>query len=363
MIAEGIDVISFAAGEPDFDTPTTIVESAKQALEKGMTRYPPTPGLNELRKAISEKFRRDSGLEYSPQETIVSTGGKQVIYNALQVLIDEGDEVLLLAPFWMTYETQVQLAGGKPIIVQSNASSGFVPDPTQIENAITPRTRAIIINSPSNPTGAAIPLNVLTEITNIAVKHDLWIISDEIYEHLVYGHKQVSPASLSQKIKDRTVTVSGCSKSYAMTGWRIGFAGAPIEIIKAMSDLQDQVTSGATTFSQAGAVSALNLPQTEVEKMRAIFHRRRDLIIRLLRDLPQITVVEPKGAFYVFPDFSKYLDDVALANYLLEEAKVATVPGSVFYGPGHLRLSYATSDEAITEGVARIGLALSKLKA
>lgn len=366
MVAEGIDVLSFAAGEPDFDTPTPIVERAKQALDAGKTKYAPTPGLPELRKAISEKFKRDSGLDYPPPQTIVGTGGKQVLYNALQVLIDEGDEVILLAPFWMTYETQVLLAGGKPVIVPTCVEQDFVPDPTKIANAITPRTRAMIVNTPTSPTGAMIPLDTLKQICDIAERHDLWIISDEIYEHLTYGDKHVSPATLSQKTRDRTVTVSGCSKSYSMTGWRIGFAGAPLEVIKAMTDLQDQVTSGATTFSQEGAIAALNLPRSEIEKMRAIFERRRDLIVRLLRDVPKVNVFEPKGAFYVFPEFKAYIggkikDDTALAEYLLDEAKVAAIPGSVFYGPGHLRMSFATSDDAIVEGVARIKTALSKL--
>lgn len=366
MVADGIDVVSFAAGEPDFDTPTAIVTRAIKALESGKTKYAPTPGLVELRKAISEKFARDNRLDYPFQQVIVGTGGKQVVYNALQVLIDEGDEVILIAPFWMTYETQILLAGGRPVIVHAPADQGYVPTPSQIEAAITPRTRAIVINTPSNPTGAAIPREALASIAEIAVAHDMWIISDEIYENLTYGHKHVSVATFSAKIKERTVTVSGCSKSYAMTGWRIGYAGAPLEVVKAMTDLQDQVTSGATTFSQEGAIEALSLPKSEIESMRATFERRRDLIVGFLRALPKVSVCEPQGAFYVFPDFNAYLgskvkDDVALAEYLLEEAQVATVPGSVFYGPGHLRMSYATSDEDIRKGVARISEAISRL--
>jgi aspartate aminotransferase len=241
-----------------------------------------------------------------------------------------------------------------------------VPDPERLTAAITPRTRAIVLNTPSNPTGAVIPIETLRQIGELAVKNDLWIISDEIYEHLTYGHEHTSIATFSAEIKDRTVTVTGCSKSFAMTGWRIGFIAGPQDVIKAMTDLQDQVTSGATTFSQSGAVEALKLDRAEVEDMRATFEKRRDLIVSLVQQIPDVDVFNPKGAFYVFPDVSAYLggqfkDDLALADWLLEEAKVATVPGAVFYGPGHLRLSYAASEADIRKGVARIADALSKI--
>jgi aspartate aminotransferase len=364
MKADGVDVVSFAAGEPDFDTPGTIVSAAKAALDAGKTRYTPSAGSLDLREAVAEKYRRENGLEYKPSEVMVSTGAKQCMYNALQVLVGEGDEVVVPAPFWMTYETQIELAGGTPVIVGSSSEEGFVPDPSRMAAAVTPRTRAIILNTPSNPTGAAYSRDWLADVADLAVKHDLWIVSDEIYEHLTYGHEQVSVASLSKEVKDRTVTVTGCSKSYAMTGWRIGFVAGPEDVVKAMTDLQDQVTSGATTFSQSGALAALSLDQQEVEAMRATFERRRDLIVSLVRQIPDVRVSNPLGAFYVFPDVSAYLggqfrDDVALAEWLLEGARVATVPGSVFHGPGHLRLSYAASEADIKKGVERIADALA----
>ena len=366
MKAEGIDVVSFAAGEPDFDTPRKIVEAAKTALDAGKTRYTPSSGAMDLREAVAEKYRRENALEYRPTEVMVSTGAKQCVYNAMQILVGEGDEVVLLAPFWMTYETQVELAGAKPVIVPSTVSDGFVPSLDRIAAAITPRTRAIVINTPSNPTGAAIPEDTLRAIAELAVKRDLWIVSDEIYEHLTYGHTHRSVATFAPEVKERTVTVTGCSKSYAMTGWRIGFIAGPADVVKAMSDLQDQVTSGATTFSQFGALAALSLDRAEVEKMRETFERRRDLIVSLVRQVPNVDVFTPLGAFYVFPDVSAYIgsrfkDDIVLADWLLEEAKVATVPGSVFHGPGHLRLSYATSEDEIKKGVERLADALSSI--
>lgn len=366
MKAEGIDVVSFAAGEPDFDTPQTITDAGKAALDAGMTRYSPTPGTLDLRKAIAQKLKRENGLDYDFKGTMVSTGAKQCVYNAVQILVDEGDEVIIPAPFWMTYEAQVQLAGGVPVIVPSTYEEGFVPPPERIAAAVTPKTKAIMLNTPSNPSGAAISREDLEAIAEIAVKNDLWIISDEIYEHLTYGHDHTSIATFSDEVKQRTVTITGCSKSYAMTGWRIGFVAGPLEVIKAMTNLQDQVTSGATTFSQAGAIAALDLDKAVVEQMRSTFERRRNIITTKLREIPDVRVRDPLGAFYVFPDFSAYFggqckDDLELAAYLLEEARVATVPGSVFYGPGHLRLSYSLSEEDIEKGVVRIAEALTKL--
>lgn len=367
MKADGVDVVSFAAGEPDFDTPAKIVGAAKAALDAGKTRYSPTPGTIELREAVAAKFKRENGLDYKPTETMVSTGAKQCVHNAVQVLVDEGDEVIVPAPFWMTYESQIELAGGRTVVVPSSMAEGFVPDLDRIAGAVTSRTKAIVLNTPSNPTGAAMPIEWLKAVAELAVKNDLWIISDEIYEHLTYGHEHVSVATISKEVKDRTVTVSGCSKSYAMTGWRIGFVAGPQDVIKAMTNLQDQVTSGATTFSQSGALAALSLDRAEVEAMRATFQTRRDLIVKRLREIPGVEVLVPKGAFYVFPDVSAFLggkvaDDLLLADHLLEEAKVATVPGSVFYGPGHLRLSYACSEREIEEGVSRLASALEKIR-
>ena len=363
MKADGIDVISFGAGEPDFNTPQPICDAAKEAIDSGFTKYTPSAGISELRDAICGKLSRENGLQYYPSQIIVSCGAKHSVYNAMQVLVDPGDEVILIAPYWMTYADQIQLAGGIPKVVHTSLETGFVPDIEQISAAISPRTKAILINSPSNPSGAVLPNTILLGIADLADKHDLWIISDEIYERLIYGTSFKSIASLSQNTKDRTVTIGGCSKSYAMTGWRIGFAASPLPVAKAMSNFQDQVTSNPTSFAQKGAVVAFNLPSESVEEMRAEFEVRRDLIVGLLSDIPGVKITPPKGAFYAFPDVSACLKpgetDIELAEYLLETAHVAVVPGSVFEGPGHIRLSYATSRKNIEEGVRRIKDALA----
>ena len=361
--ADGIDVISFGAGEPDFNTPQPICDAAKAAIDAGFTKYTPSAGINELREAICGKLARENGLEYHPSQIIVSCGAKHSVYNSVQVLVDPGDEVILLAPYWMTYADQIQLAGGTPVVVRASAESGFVPEISAIAEAISPRTKAILINSPSNPSGAVLPDSLLQGIADLAEKHDFWIISDEIYERLVYGTSCRSIASFGSNVKDRTITIGGCSKSYAMTGWRIGFAAAPLPVAKAMSNFQDQVTSNPTSFAQKGATVAFNLPSESVEEMRAEFEIRRDLIVGLLSDIPGVMITPPKGAFYAFPDISKCLrpgeTDVDLAEFLLETAHVAVVPGSVFEGQGHIRLSYATSRKNIEEGVRRIKEALA----
>lgn len=361
MKADGIDVISFGAGEPDFNTPKPICDAAKEAIDSGFTKYTPSAGIKELKEAIVGKLARENNLTYSPDQIIVSCGAKHSIFNAIQVLVDPGDEVILIAPYWMTYADQVQLAGGVPKVVYTTAESGFVPDLEQIKAAVSDRTKAILINSPSNPTGGVISDEVLAGISELAQKHDFWVIADEIYERLVYG---VTPKSFATfGAQDRTITVGGCSKSYAMTGWRIGFAACPPQVAKAMSNFQDQVTSNPTSFAQRGAVVAFNLPAETVEDMRIEFEARRDLIVSLLSDIPGVKIQPPKGAFYAFPDVSAVLKpgetDLDLAAYLLEQAHVAVVPGSVFEGPGHIRLSYATSRKNIEEGVRRIKEALS----
>ncbi|MEI7984024.1 MAG: pyridoxal phosphate-dependent aminotransferase [Armatimonadota bacterium] len=363
MKADGIDVISFGAGEPDFNTPQAICDAAKEAIDSGFTKYTPSAGINELREAICGKLSRENGLEYYPSQVIVSCGAKHSVYNSMQVLINPGDEVILIAPYWMTYADQIQLAGGIPKVVKAPAETGFVPSLEQISEAISPKTKAILINSPSNPSGAVLPDSILQGIAELADKHDLWIISDEIYERLIYGTSFRSIASFSQSIKDRTITIGGCSKSYAMTGWRIGFAAAPLPVAKAMSNFQDQVTSNPTSFAQKGAVVAFNLPSESVESMRVEFEFRRDLIVKLLSDIPGFKISPPKGAFYAFPDVSQCLlpgeTDGQLAEFLLEKAHVAVVSGSVFEGEGHIRLSYATSRLNIEEGVRRIKDALA----
>lgn len=369
MKADGVDVVSFAAGEPDFSTPELISNAAIDAIRAGFTRYTPSAGAKDLKEAIVAKLARENKLTVTPEQVIVSCGAKHSVYNTMQVLVNPGDEVILLAPYWMTYAEQIRLAGGIPVVVNTDPKAGFVPTKAQVEAQITPKTRAIILNTPTNPTGAMLPKSALVEIAELAEKHDFWIVADEIYELLVYGGEEHhSIATLNPEVAARTVTIGGCSKSYAMTGWRIGFAAAPPSVAKAMSNFQDQVTSNPTSFAQKGAVAAFGLPASAVEAMRAEFEARRDLIVQLLGQLPRVETPLPKGAFYAFPDFSSYLgsqipDDLALSEYLLKEAQVATVPGSVFEGRGHLRLSYACSRVDIERGIARIREALLKIAA
>ncbi len=362
--AAGEDVVSFAAGEPDFNTPEPIIEAAVDALHHGFTKYTPTSGTKELKEAIAGKLERENGVKVSPDGVVVGCGAKQSLYETFQVLLDPGDEVVIIAPFWMTHAEQVRLAGGVPRIVQARAEDGFVPHYEALKEAVGPRTKAILVNSPSNPTGAVLPRETLKEIAALALRHGLWIVTDEIYERLVYGGTiHTSIASLSSDVAERTITIGGCSKSYAMTGWRIGFAAAPLPVAKAMSNLQDQITSNPTSFAQKGATVAFNLPTEAVEAMRAEFEARRDLIVGLLKGIPNVRIPEPRGAFYAFPDFSHFMggDDMALASYLLEEAKVAVIPGSVFEGAGHIRLTYACSRADIEKGVGRIAEAVSRL--
>lgn len=362
MKAEGIDVVSFGAGEPDFNTPQPIIDEAVKALNEGFTKYTPSAGIKELKEAICAKLLRENKLSYSPEQIIVSTGAKHSLYNSMQMLVNPGDEVILLAPYWMTYADQVKLAGGTPVVIKCEAANGFVPNYDQLREAISPRTRAIVLNSPSNPSGALLPRQTLKEIGALALRHGFWIIADEIYERLIYGEEFESIAALGKDVQEQTITIGGCSKSYAMTGWRIGFAACPLPVAKAMSNFQDQVTSNPTSFAQRGAVVAFGLPAESVEAMRAEFEARRDLIVGLLREIPGVKIDPPKGAFYAFPDVSALLKpgetDLDLAAELLEKALVAVVPGSVFEGQGHIRLSYATSRANIEKGVGRIAEAL-----
>jgi aspartate aminotransferase len=369
MKAAGIDVVSFAAGEPDFNTPSAVIDEAITALRAGFTKYTPSAGTPDLKKAIVAKLERDNGLKYRADQIVVSCGAKHSVFNTMQVLLDPGDEVILIAPYWMTYAEQVMLAGGVPRVVHTTLEAGFVPTYDQLREAVSPRTKAILVNSPCNPTGAVFPHQTLKEIAALALRHGLWIVSDEIYEKLVYGGvRHESMAGLGANVQEQTITINGCSKTYAMTGWRIGFAAAPGPVAKAMSNFQDQVTSNPTSFAQKGAIVAFGLPPEDVEAMRKEFEARRDLVVSLLRQIPGLRVPEPRGAFYVLPDASAYLTgemktDVDLADYLLREANVATIPGSVFEGAGHLRLSYAASRADIERGVARIAKALARLNA
>lgn len=359
MKAEGRDVISFGAGEPDFNTPEPIRAAAIAAIEAGRTKYTPSAGTPALREAIARKLHDENGLDYKPSQIVASCGAKHSLFNAMQVLLDPGDEVLLLAPYWMTYADQVTLAGGVPVPVMTSGEDGFVPRLGDIAAAITPRTRAIVVNSPSNPTGALLPDETLRGIAGIAIEADLWIVADEIYERLVYGGAKVtSIAALAPAAYDRTLTINGVSKTYAMTGWRLGYCAAPEPVAKAMAALQDAVTSNPTSFVQDGAIAALALPDAEVEAMRAEFEARRTLIVEGLNAIPGFRCGMPGGAFYAFPDVTGALrpgeDDLEFTAALLAEAEVAVVPGSVFAGPGHIRLSYATSRETIAKGLERI---------
>jgi aspartate aminotransferase len=367
--AQGIDVISFGAGEPDFDTPEPIKRAAIDALEAGDTKYTPSAGTEPLRKAICEKLRRDNGLSYEPNEVIVSAGAKHSLYNLMQALLDPGDEVIVPAPYWVSYPEQVKLAGGTPVIANAREEDGFRVTAAAIEASITPATRMLIINSPSNPTGATIPADELQRIAELAVERDLIVVSDEIYEKLTYdGQRHTSIASFGEAIKARTFTVNGFSKAYSMTGWRLGYVAGDRTVVAAMGRIQDQSTSNPTSFAQAGAVAALTGPQDAVEEMRRAFEARRNTIIERLNAIPGVRCVKPGGAFYALPNVSGLLtaqirDSDSLAEHLLNEARIAVVPGSGFGAPDHIRLSYATSMELIVEGLNRLEAAAKALRA
>lgn len=363
MRAQGKNVLTFAAGEPDFNTPEEICESAIRAIKEGKTKYTPSAGIPALREAIAAKVTQETGWQVAPNQVVTSTGAKQALYNTFQLLLNEGDEVILLAPYWMTYRDQVELAGGVPVIVKASREDRYIPNPDQVRAAITPRTRAIVINTPSNPTGAVIPREILTQLVEIAVQHNLWIVSDEIYDKLVYDGEHASVASLGEEVQRRTILINGVSKTYAMTGWRLGYLVAPPQIAQAASNFQDQVTSNPSSVTQYAALAALKMDMSGVTAMREEFHARRDLIVQGLAEVPGFQIDLPGGAFYAFVDAHERLGtrtDVELADFLLEKAEVALVPGSVFEGDGCLRLSYAASRADILEGVRRIQCAMKE---
>lgn len=373
MKAAGKDVIGFGAGEPDFDTPANIREAAVRAINEGCTRYTPVGGIPELKCAIINKFSLDNALNYTPDEVIVSCGAKHSLYNLFQALLDPGDEVIIPSPYWVTYPAVVSLTGARPVILRTSLDSGFKVSPDELRAAITERTRAVIINSPSNPTGSLYTEAELAGLAEVACEKDILIVSDEIYEKLCYGgHPAPSIASVSEEVKARTVVVNGVSKAYAMTGWRIGYAAGPAEIIKGMAKLQSQSTSNPTSISQWAAVEALSGPQDAVDNMVAEFTKRRDVIVEGLRAIPGITCNSPEGAFYVFADFSARYgrssgdgiinSSLAMAGYLLEDAGLALVPGSAFGEDGFLRISFATSMKNITSGIKRLGEAIGELR-
>jgi aspartate aminotransferase len=373
MIADGIDVVSFGAGEPDFDTPDHIKNAGIKAIEAGKTKYTPVAGIVELKDAIVAKLKRDNGLTYTRDDVIVSAGGKHTLYNIAQALFEAGDEVIIPAPYWVSYPDQVLLNDATPVIVQTEEKDGFCLRPEVLEKAITPKTKAFVLNSPSNPTGGAYPRKNLEALAKILVQKNIFCISDEIYEKIIYdGFQFTSIASLNDKIKDLTLTVNGASKVYSMTGWRMGYAVGPRDIIDAMAKIQGQVTSNITSITQWACVEALNGSHEFLKTWVGEFKKRRDFIVQKFNAIPGVTCFNPQGAFYVFPNVKAYLgkkydgkviqtsDD--LAAYLLEKALVAVVPGSGFGAEGYIRLSYATSMQKIEKGMERITKALTELK-
>jgi aspartate aminotransferase len=370
--AKGIDIISLSLGEPDFNTPDYIKEAAKKAIDDNYSKYPPVPGYADLRETISRKFRKENGIEYSPDQIIVSAGGKHSLINVILSIVNPGDEVIILAPYWVSYYDQIILAEGKPVVVKARLENDFKISPEQLEAAITNKTRLIIFNSPSNPTGMVYTRDEMENIARVVGKHEgVFIISDEIYEHIIFTGEHVSMASFDFIYKN-VITVNGVSKGYAMTGWRIGYIGAPLWIAEACNKLQGQFTSGVCSIAQRAALAAIQGEGDSRQTMRAAFLRRRDLICGLLKEVKGVKIRIPQGAFYVMPDISYYIgksdgeskitSSDALALYLLDKAQVATVGGDAFGAPECIRISYATSDDLLVEAVKRIKAALERLK-
>lgn len=358
---EGHDVLSLGAGEPDFNTPESILNAAEQAMRDGKTKYTPTGGIPELKRAIIDKFKHDNELHYSEDEVIVTTGAKHALYTLFQVLLDEEDEVIVPSPYWVSYPEQVKLAGGKPVIASTTEEKEFKLTPEDLKNAITSKTKAVIINSPSNPTGMMYTKEELEQLGDICLKHNLFIVSDEIYEKLIYTNDEhVSMAEISSELKKQTIVVNGVSKSHAMTGWRIGYAAGDSTIIKAMSNLASHATSNPASISQYAALAAYTSTSDTTEQMRETFNERRETLYRLLSDIPGIKCIKPKGAFYLFPNVEEAVENGGFASTdewvktLLDEEKVAIIPGSGFGSPNNVRLSYATSMETLKNAAERI---------
>jgi aspartate aminotransferase len=349
----GVDVISMAAGEPDFDTPEHIKDAARAALAAGKTKYTPSLGVPELREAIAAKFKRENHLEYGINGIQVTTGGKQALYNACFALINPGDEVIIPAPFWVTYPEQVRIFGGVPVFVDTDAARGYQLEVAALEAAVTEKTKLIILNSPSNPSGVVYSDETIEAVMDVAERHDLWVMADEMYEHITYTGRL--PVSAARFNPERVVTVNGASKAYSMTGWRIGFAAAPAHVIKAMDAMQGQTTSNANTIAQWATIAAINDSHAYIEMARAAFLERRDTIVAGLNGIG-LTTPTPEGAFYVLADTTRiHADENEAARIILENARVAVVPGTDFRAPGRVRLSYACSLEQINEAVRRIG--------
>ena len=372
MAAQGIDVIDFASGEPDFDTPEPVKAAAEAAIRAGFTKYTPSSGIDELRTAIAEKLRTETGLRYDKSQILVSCGAKHSLYNLAEALFEAGDEVLIPVPFWVSYQDQLLLNDATPVLLETREEEGYAIDPAELERRITSRTKAIIVNSPCNPTGATYDRTALEGIASVALRHDLVIVSDEIYDKIVYdGVRHCSIATLGEDVAARTVIINGVSKAYAMTGWRIGYAAGPKELITAMANIQSQSTSNPCSISQKAAVAALRLDDSFTTRMVAEFDRRRRVMVERLNKMPGVSCRVPTGAFYAFPNVSGLLtrrwkdrriaSASDLATYLLEEAKVAVVPGEPFGSKAHIRLSYATGMDAILRGLDRIEAALRQL--
>jgi aspartate aminotransferase len=373
--AQGIEVIGLAAGEPDFDTPDFVKDAAIEAIRAGKTKYTNVDGTAELKAAIATKFKRDNGLDYAPGQISVNVGGKHTLFNALVATVEAGDEVIIPAPYWVSYPDIVQYCGGTPVIVQAGVEAGYKITPAQLDAAITPRTKWLVLNSPSNPTGAAYSADELKALGEVLLKHPhVWVMADDMYEHIVYGDFQFATiAQVVPELYERTLTVNGCSKAYSMTGWRIGFAGGPQPVIKAMAKLQSQSTSNPCSIAQAAATAALNGDQSFLVERNAAFLRRRDLVVGMLNQIDGVHCPTPDGAFYVYPDVSgligkstpggKLIDsDAALIDYFLDDVRVAAVHGAAFGLSPAFRISYATSESVLTEACTRIQQAAAALR-
>lgn len=372
LAAKGADVLSFATGEPDFDTPAHIKDALKRALDEGFTKYTATGGIPELKKAVIDKLKRDNSLEFSPEQIVVTVGGKQALYNAFQALLSPGDEVIIFAPYWVSYVDMVLLADGKPVIVETSAADNWAPDPRELRKALTPRTRAVIINSPSNPTGAVLSRKALESIAEVLRGHDCLVITDDIYERLLYvpgGFYNI--ANVAPDLTPRTLVVNGFSKAYAMTGLRLGYAAGPKELIAGMQMVQDQSTSNASSVVQKAALAALGGPNEPMDAMVKAFHQRRDLMVAGLNKIPGVKCAVPDGAFYCFPDVGELIGksykgapvtgSMRLSEILLDDFLFAAVPGEPFGAEGFIRLSFATSEANIQKGLARLADFASKL--
>jgi aspartate aminotransferase len=356
---EGMDVLNFGAGEPDFNTPQVICDAAKKAIDEGHHKYTPVPGTLELRKAIGQYLDREYKVKYEPSEIVVSCGAKHSLYNIFMAIINPGDEVLIPSPYWVSYPEQIKLAGGVPVYVECSEADEFKLTPEALKAKITPKTKALILNSPSNPTGAVVGRKAMEGIAELALKHKFIVVSDEIYAKLVYGEEHVCFPSLSKEVAAQTLLVNGMSKAYAMTGWRLGYAAGPANVMKAIADLQGQSTSNATAIVQKAGVAALAMPDSEIQKMVEVFRKRRDMIVEGLNAIPGVKCLKPAGAFYVFPNMKGLFkagrsNSLELSEYLLDKAKVALTPGIAFGAEGYMRMSYATSEKVILEGLKRI---------